>query len=90
MEESVSTRKTLNCPHHFHTNDPIFVKEEQPRVTSGLLEEQQIASSERHTSGSAFTLKKRTVGGCQNGGIDHGQVSKEHGLRRIIRNFTPS
>jgi len=90
MEDSPSTCKTLNCPDHFHTNDSIFVNEEHPRVSPGLLEEQQTVSSERHTAESAFNPKKTTVEEGQIGGIDHRHVPKEHGLRRIIRNFTPS
>jgi C4-dicarboxylate transporter/malic acid transport protein len=90
MEDSASTCKTLNCPHHFHANDSIFVNEEHPRVSPGLVEEQQTMSSGRDTSESAFSPRKRTVEEGQNEGIDHRHVPKEHGLRRIIRNFTPS
>jgi hypothetical protein len=54
------------------------------------VEEQQTVSSGVHTSESTILPRKRPETEEQKKAVDHRNGSKEHGFRRIIRNFTPS
>lgn len=90
MEESTGTRNTFNGSHHSHTSNSIFVNGQYPHVVPDLREEHETVSSGEHTSKPTINHDKIIKDDRPKQDIDQENSCREHGFRRIIRNFTPS
>lgn len=88
MEISNGSCQNFSCRHHFHPTDSIFVNGESQLQSEAV--GQHSVSSEGHVSvanvshdqGHGDTKEKRAIAS--------GNRRDEQGVRKIIRNFTPS
>src|SRR5436190_654315 len=90
-ETSTGTCNNSNCPDHYHADDDAFVSGKTRQRPQARPMDQPSTSSGGQASDSTIRPENTsTRQGEEKSAMEPEYDPDDHGLRRIIRNFTPS